>query len=458
MTDDTSGTTDARHDDTTYDDVLDGLRGATTPLATTDPTADDADLGPVGEALADARVVGLGEATHGTREFFQLKHRLLRHLVTEHGVRAFAMEANLPEAEALDDYVVHGEGDPAEALAGVYFWTWQTESVLAMVEWLREFNEGRPLDDRVRFHGFDAQYTHGAVERLREHLAAGGVDLPGDVDADLDTLDDEGDPPHDAEDVPERVEAADRAVPRLADLLAGHRADLVAATSERAHERARRYVEVLEQAVDFAAAMDGMESDIVDAEDDDEDAMERVMETRDGAMADNVEWLLGRADAEPLVLWAHDAHLNRSAQTDRDTGASAPSLGSRLADAHADDYRAVGFSFARGAFQAVGEDDDGEYGLHEYGLDEPVEGTVVETLAALGEPLSFVDLRAAAGDDRLGDWLAEPRPHFSLGAVFDDDPEEYLTEYAYGEAFDAVCFVEETTRARPLEDDDEDED
>jgi erythromycin esterase len=451
MTDDTTTSTDAQHDDSTEDDVLAGLADATHPLDTTDPAAEDADLAPVGEALSDARLVGLGEATHGTREFFQLKHRLLRYLVTEHGVRHFAMEANLPEAEALDEYVVHGEGDPREALAGVYFWTWQTESVLAMVEWLREFNEGRPLDDRVRFHGFDAQYTHGAVERLREHLAAGGVDLPDDVDGDLDTLDDEGDPPHDAEDVPERADAAERALPRLRDLLADHRGPLVAATSERAHEWARRYVDVLEQAIDFAVAIDAMESDVVDAGDDDEAAMEQLMRTRDRAMADNVEWLLERADAEPLVLWAHDAHLNRSAQTDRDSGAAAPSLGSHLADAHGDDYRVVGFSFARGGFQAVGEDDDGEHGLHEFGLDGPVAGTVDETLAALGEPLAYVDLRAA-GDD---DWLAEPRPHFSLGAVYEGDPTEYLTEYAYGEAFDGVCFVEETTRARPLEDDDE---
>jgi erythromycin esterase len=451
MTDDTT-TTDASSDDRPPEAVLDGLRAATTAIETTDPTADDADLAPVGAALADARVVGLGEATHGSREFFQLKHRILQHLVEDHGARHFAMEANLPETGALDDYVVHGEGDPAEALAGVYFWTWQVESVLAMVEWLREFNEGRPLEDRVRFHGFDAQYTQGAVERLREHFEAAGVELPDDVDADLATVDDEGDPPHDAEDVPERVAAAERTVPRLADLLAERREDLVAATSEGAHERARRYLTVVEQATDYAAVIDEAEGGVVGDDDYSAGQMERLMEARDRAMADNVAWLLERADAGPLVLWAHDAHLNRSAQVHRDTGASAPSLGSRLAKAHADDYRAVGFSFARGGFQAVGEDDGGEHGLHEYGLDGPVAGTVEETLAELGEPLAFVDLRAAARDDEVADWLAGPRQHFSLGAVYDGEPTEYLTEYAYGEAFDAVCFVAETTPARPLED------
>jgi erythromycin esterase len=440
-------------DDATDEAVLAGLREAATTLSTTEPTAESDDLAPVGEVLADARVVGLGEATHGTREFFQLKHRLLRHLVTEYGVRAFAMEANLPEAEALDDYVVHGEGDPREALAGVYVWPWQVESVLDMVGWLRSFNEDRPLEDRVRVHGFDAQYTTGAVERLRDHLDAAAVELPDDVATALDVVDDGGEHPYQAEDVPQRVEAVERVAPRLRDLLDEHREALVAATSGRTHDRAQRYVTVLEQAAAYAEANDAMDPD---ADDRSEQPIERVMRVRDRNMADNVEWLLESADAEPLVLWAHDAHLVRTEQVDRTTGIAATSLGGHLADAHGDDYVAVGFSFARGVFQAMSEGDDGEYDLREHHLDGPLPGTVDATLAGLGEPLAFVDLRAAARDDAVADWLAEPRPHFSAGGSYDDeDPTEYLTEYAYGEAFDAVCFAEETTRARPIEDDEE---
>jgi erythromycin esterase len=453
MTDDTTPPTDAQPDHTTDDAVLAGLRAATTPLATTDPTADDADLEAVGETLSDARVVGLGEATHGSREFFQLKHRILRQLVTEHGVRAFAMEANLPEAEALDDYVTHGEGDPREALAGVYVWPWQVESVLAMLEWLRSFNEGRPLEDRVRFYGFDAQYTTGAVERLRGHFDAAGVEFPDEVAADLDDVDDEGEHPYQAADVPHRVAATERVVPRLHALLDDHREDLVAATSGRAHERARRCVAVLEQAAAYAEANDAMDPD---ADDRSEQPIERVMRVRDRNMADNVAWLLDRVDAEPLVLWAHDLHLVRTEQVDRTTGIAATSLGGHLADAHGEEYLAVGFSFARGAFQSMSEGEDGEYDLREHHLDGPLPGTVDATLADLGEALAYVDLHAAARDDAVADWLAEPRPHFSAGGSYDDeDPTEYLAEYAYGEAFDAVCFVEETTRARPIEDDEE---
>ena len=79
---------------------------------------------PLVDMVGDAHLVALGEATHGTREFFQLKHRILELLVRERGFNVFAIEATMPEAFAVNDYVLTGRGDPAKALAGLYFWTW----------------------------------------------------------------------------------------------------------------------------------------------------------------------------------------------------------------------------------------------------------------------------------------------------------------------------------------------
>src|SRR5216684_6674973 len=69
-----------------------------------------ADMHPLKKIIGNARIVALGEATHGTREFFQLKHRILEFLVAEQGFTVFAIEANWPESLAVDDYVLHGTG------------------------------------------------------------------------------------------------------------------------------------------------------------------------------------------------------------------------------------------------------------------------------------------------------------------------------------------------------------
>lgn len=121
------------------------------------------DMEPLREVVGDARIVSLGEATHGTREFFQLKHRMLEFLVTKMGFSIFSIEANMPEAYRLNDYVLRGEGDPAQLLKGMYFWTWDTEEVLDMIRWMRAYNQSGK--GRVEFTGFDMQ-TPGVAEQI----------------------------------------------------------------------------------------------------------------------------------------------------------------------------------------------------------------------------------------------------------------------------------------------------
>lgn len=138
-------------------------------LETTAPGGPDDDLMPLIEAIGDARIVALGEATHGTREFFQVKHRLTEFLAREMGFTVFSIEASMPEAYRVDEYVTHGEGDPAELLAGMYFWTWNTESVLEMIVGMRELNASG--SGKIRFTGFDMQKPDVAMEIVEEFLA-----------------------------------------------------------------------------------------------------------------------------------------------------------------------------------------------------------------------------------------------------------------------------------------------
>lgn len=459
MTDNSSPDNSTVCDQDTSPTTLSALEEHAIALHSTDPLAEFTNTRAVTDFFSGARIVALGEATHGTREFFQLKHRFLRHLVLEHGVRVFAMEANFPEALALDDYVVHGTGDPRVALENVYFWTWNVESVLSMVEWLREFNHGRPLSDRVRFYGFDAQYTTGAVSRLDSYLDRIDASVPRTVRDDLELVDDGGTNPDQDEHTDDRLDAGERIVPRLRDHLDEQRAEYVDRSDERAFELARRQLAIIEQATEYRRARTEYDGEFGgDLTDRQVEALEALLTVRDRAMADNVDWLLGFEDADRIVLWAHDAHVNRQKHQVRGTGAVAEPMGKLLAERHGEEYVAVGFSFGGGTFQAMGQVDevDGEatYDLQGQTLQSPVSGTIDETLAVAPEefdaPVALFDLRTAGNDDRLDDLLDEPLPRFSAGAMYDGPPIDYLTEYVFGDAFDAICFVSETTRARPL--------
>jgi len=139
------------------------------------------DLPKLKGAIGDARIVSLGEATHGTREIFQMKHRLIEFLASELGFTIFSIEANMPEAYRLNDYVLHGTGDPKALLQGMYFWTWNTEEVLAMIEWMRQFNAAGK--GRIQFTGFDMQTIRVAVGIVDEFLRKVDADYAADVRA-----------------------------------------------------------------------------------------------------------------------------------------------------------------------------------------------------------------------------------------------------------------------------------
>lgn len=92
-------------------EVIDWFRSTAIPLKTTSPDGNLEDMSPLRAVIGDARIVAMGEATHGTREFFRMKHRMLEFLAEKMGFTVFAIEANWPESLAVNDYVLNGKGD-----------------------------------------------------------------------------------------------------------------------------------------------------------------------------------------------------------------------------------------------------------------------------------------------------------------------------------------------------------
>jgi erythromycin esterase len=314
-------------------------------------------------------VIGLGEAAHGTREFFRLKHRLIRYLVERQEVRLFGLEANFAETLALDRYVRYGEGDPEEALADVYFWTWNTEELLALVEWLRAFNDGREVGDRVRFYGFDAQFTAGPAAALDSYLRTADRLAELGIGDDLASLDDDGRLADDEGTRVARLDAADRVVTTVGERLDIQEAAHVAATDRGTWQLARRHLRTLARTRDHKRARHTDDSG-------------RAIAVRDRAMAANVAWMLDYAntDMDRIVLWAHNVHVSRTEDRATD-GTSAPSMGYHLAERYGEEYYALGFDFAGGTFQALADINDG-YELQACSLGDPPQRSLTASLAA----------------------------------------------------------------------------
>lgn len=146
------------------------------------PLRTASDLDPLVAAMAESRVVLLGEATHGTHEFYDWRATITRRLVTEHGFRIVAVEGDWAPLYQLNNYIKHrpGAGDSAAAvLAGLTRWPqwmWANHETAQLAEHLRDWNAGRPAAEQVGFYGMDAYAPWEAarlvLDYLREHRPA----------------------------------------------------------------------------------------------------------------------------------------------------------------------------------------------------------------------------------------------------------------------------------------------
>ena len=133
---------------------------------------DTVDLVPLLERVGDARLVLLGEATHGTSEFYRMRERISRELIVKKGFRFIAIEGDWPDAARVDHYVRHLEYPPSEWTAFARFptWMWRNNEVRDFVNWLREHNAATKHEARVAFHGLDLYSLYVSIRSVLNYL------------------------------------------------------------------------------------------------------------------------------------------------------------------------------------------------------------------------------------------------------------------------------------------------
>jgi erythromycin esterase-like protein len=124
------------------------------------------------DRYADRRVILLGEATHGTSEFYRARASITRRLIREHGFTIVAVEADWPDASAIDRYVRHRpSAEPAEPPFQRFpTWMWRNADVSTFVEWMRQHNENLEPQDRAGFYGLDLYNLRGSIGAVLDYL------------------------------------------------------------------------------------------------------------------------------------------------------------------------------------------------------------------------------------------------------------------------------------------------
>jgi protein-L-isoaspartate(D-aspartate) O-methyltransferase len=133
---------------------------------------DSLDLGPLLRRIGDSRLVLLGEATHGTSEFYGMRERISRELIERRGFTFIAIEGDWPDAARVDHYVRHAEYRPSEWTAFARFpvWMWRNREVRSFVDWLRRHNGEVERGRRVAFHGLDLYSLYSSIDSVLQYL------------------------------------------------------------------------------------------------------------------------------------------------------------------------------------------------------------------------------------------------------------------------------------------------
>ena len=148
----------------------DAVRREATPFASHDDL-----IGPVLESIGDARLVLIGEASHGTDEFYRIRAELTKALIADRGFTVVAVEADWPDAYRVNRWVRHLSDEPGPAAALADFtrfprWMWRNGPVVAFLDWLRAHNADRPPAGRTGFYGLDLYSLHASIEAVLRYL------------------------------------------------------------------------------------------------------------------------------------------------------------------------------------------------------------------------------------------------------------------------------------------------
>lgn len=311
------------------------------------PAVDGQDFAESFDRFADARIVLLGEATHGTHEFYQARAQITRRLVERHGFNIVAVEGDWPDLARIDDYVRHGAARPRSGEPFTRFptWMWRNEEVLAFADWLRGHNAGLPEELRASVRGLDVYSLQESIHAVLAYLETHSPDEAERARHRYGCLTPwQDEPQHYGRAVVygELAKCEDPMVAQLERLLA-RRMELIAhdaGSDGEAFFDAEQNARIVRAAERYYRSMyrGAAES----------------WNLRDRHMFDTLQRLLAHTREARAVVWAHNSHVGNASATAMGWQGEF-NIGELVRNAYGDDAVLVGFGTDRGTVAAASD-------------------------------------------------------------------------------------------------------
>lgn len=385
-------------------------------------------LGSFTQRLQSIRVLGLGEATHGQHEVFELKRKLTMYLIRHEGWRTVAYEASSSALTAAQSYIDGNSDDRNVATSALGMLIWQIEENGALLDDLRAWNRECQKEDRVELIGIDAQDPQAVIGQFERLVGASDPQL-----------------------IKESQAAAEKSRNLMASVMQGKNvawksfSDEVDALVEKLKSKS-----TVAKATEYEYRLRLLEL---------QQALTiyQSPSNRDLAMAKLLlRQLEDRGPKSRCVVWAHNGHVQRSPL--RYLGSEDLAMGGHIAKSLGDKYYAIGVAFGAGEFQANAQTEGGRWGFRRYRLSAAPLGSLESTLSCQPLPCYLLDLRDAPVSPSVLSWLNAGHGQRWYGGY--KVPENY-DELARDAAmllptfprvdFDGIVYVAKTTAATPID-------
>lgn len=428
--------------DATKTNLTDAVREVAHPL-----TGAASDYDPLLELIGDARFVLLGEASHGTHEFYRERAEITKRLIQEKGFTAVAIEADWPDAYRVNRYVrgVSDDATSADALAGFQpfpEWMWRNTDVVNFVDWLREYNDALPQNaTKAGFYGLDLYSLHSSMEAVLEYLEKIDPEAAKRARYRYSCFEHFGEDPQSygyAASFGLSESCEKEAVNQLRELqsLIAEYAKRDGQVAEDEFFYAEQNARLVKNAEEYYRTM----------------FRGRVLSwnVRDRHMAETLDQLFVHLDKKEspakIVIWAHNSHLGDARATDMGA-AGELNVGQLVRERYGRDAVIVGFTTYTGTVTAASN-----WGApaERKRVRPALPGSYEALFHDTGKPRFLLTLRS---EGKVVAGLREPRLERAIGVIYRPQTER-VNHYFHArlsDQFDAVIHFDETQAVEPLD-------
>ena len=350
------------------------------------------------------RIFGFGEATHGTKEFFNLKFKFFKYLVKNQGVRNFAIEASYANCIAINNYIKGQKNDPKELLKNIGFWIWNTQEVLELIEWMKKYNVDKIQSNQINFYGIDIMDCSNSAKIISEHLTE---NLYENKTQYLDILS--------FYTIKNNTKYLNKNILKNHLIVMNELKEILKSSEVKNKELYISLQNSIIQYINFR--------------------IDYRQEIRDKEMSENINQILHfNGNESKIFIWAHNFHIKKNNITYTNEFA----MGHFLKEKYGNEYYSLGFDFATGAFNAYSIKNKK---IEIFSITEPMTKTSSKLFNESSFDSFFLDFNSISKIDILNNYITSKVNYRGIGSTYNP---KMVENEKLKDAYDGIIFVKQT--------------